>query len=80
VVVTVDATSHGSIYVNGVKETSFTTPVRPPAKGGLFTIGSEYDAGPTPGSFWHGRLDEVAVYNHSITALRVKAHWLAGTA
>jgi hypothetical protein len=80
VVVTVDGSNHGSIYVNGVKETSFTTPVRPPANGGLFSIGAEYDAGPTPDSFWHGSLDEAAVYNHSITELRVKAHWLAGTA
>jgi hypothetical protein len=66
VAVTVDGSSHGSIYVNGVKETSFTTPVRPPTNGGLFSIGSEYDAGPTPDSFWHGPLDEAAVGSVSV--------------
>src|SRR5437667_4585586 len=64
VVVTVDGSNHGSIYVNGVKETSVTTPVRPAANGGLFSIGSEYDAGPTADSFSHGSVDEAAVYNY----------------
>ncbi len=78
VVVTVDGSNHGSIYVNGVKESSFTTPVRPPSGGGLFTIGSEYDAGPTPDSFFHGPLDEATVYNYALSPTRVAAHWNAG--
>jgi hypothetical protein len=79
VVVTVASGGNGALYVNGALEASFYTPVRPPTKGGLFSIGAEYDLGPKPKSFFHGKVDEVAVYNHPITALRVKAHWLAGT-
>jgi hypothetical protein len=75
--VTVDSSNHGSLYVNGTKEASFTTPARPPSNGGLFTIGAEYDAGPTPESFWHGPIDEAAVYNYALSASRVKAHWAA---
>ena len=77
-VVTVDGTNHGSLYVNGSKEASFTTPARPPSHGGLFTIGAEYDPGPTPVSFWHGPIDEAAVYNYALSATRVRAHWQAG--
>jgi hypothetical protein len=78
VVVTVDGSNHGNLYVNGTMEASFTTPARPPSNGGLFTIGAEYDAGPTPCSFWHGLIDEPAVYNYALSASRIKAHWQAG--
>jgi hypothetical protein len=78
VVATVNGSGQGALYVNGVKEASFTTPARPPTTGGQFTIGAEYDSGLTPMSFWHGRIDEPAVYNHALSATRVKAHWLAG--
>jgi Ca2+-binding RTX toxin-like protein len=76
-VVTVNANNQGNLYVNGVQETSFNTPARPPSNGGLFSIGAEYDAGPTPEAFWHGPLDEVAVYNYALSATRVRAHWSA---
>jgi Ca2+-binding RTX toxin-like protein len=78
-VVTVHRNDQGELYVNGSREASFNTPARPPATGGLFTIGAEYDAGPTPESFWHGPLDEAAVYNYALSASRVQAHWLAGS-
>jgi hypothetical protein len=78
VVVAVNGSGGGALYVNGAKQATFTTPARPPSSGGLFTIGAEYDLGPTPESFWHGRIDEVAVYNHALSPTRVTAHWLAG--
>jgi hypothetical protein len=76
-VVTVDANDLGALYVNGAEEASFVTPARPPANGGYFTIGAEYD-GSTPESFWHGALDEAAVYGYALTASQVRAHWNAG--
>jgi Ca2+-binding RTX toxin-like protein len=75
--VTVNSNNQGSLYVNGLQEATFTTPARPPANGGLFTIGAEYDTGPTPESFWHGPLDEAAVYNYPLSSSRVQAHWTA---
>jgi hypothetical protein len=77
-VVTVNAKNQGVLYVNGAQEATFTTPARPPTKGGLFSIGAEYDAGPTPESFWHGPVDEAAVFNYPLSATRVRAHWQAG--
>jgi hypothetical protein len=76
-VVTVDANDQGALYVNGAEEASFVTPARPPSSGGYFTIGAEYD-GSTPESFWHGALDEPAVYGYALTAGQVRAHWNAG--
>jgi hypothetical protein len=78
VVVAVNGSGGGALYVNGAKQATFTTPARPPSSGGLFTIGAEYDLGPTLESFWHGRIDEVAVYDHALSPTRVTAHWMAG--
>jgi Ca2+-binding RTX toxin-like protein len=74
-VVTVNANNQGILYVNGAQEASFTTPARPPTKGGQFSVGAEYDSGLTSESFWHGPVDEAAVYNYPLSATRVKAHW-----
>jgi hypothetical protein len=78
VVVRVAPSGRAALFVNGSIEAEFTTSALPPSRGGLFTIGAEYDAGPTPTSFWHGPIDEVAVYNHALSATRIQAHWLAG--
>jgi hypothetical protein len=80
VVVTVRGGGRGALYVNGNLQRRFTTPRRPPTHGGFFTIGAEYDRALRPESFFRGKVDEVAVYNHSISAIAVKAHWLRGTA
>jgi Concanavalin A-like lectin/glucanases superfamily len=77
-VVTVDGSNHGKLYVNGKAEASFISSKRPPHSA-KFTIGAEYDCCPTPTSFWHGKIDEVAVYDHAISATQVAAQWVAGT-
>jgi Concanavalin A-like lectin/glucanases superfamily len=78
VVVTVDSSNHGVLYVNGVAEAFFTSSKRPPHSA-RFTIGAEYDWGPAPVSFWHGKIDEVAIYDHAISATQVAAQWATGT-
>jgi Concanavalin A-like lectin/glucanases superfamily len=77
-VVTVDGSNHGKLYVNGKAEASFTSSKRPPHSA-KFTIGAEYDCCPTPTSFWHGKIDEVAVYDHAISATQVATQWAIGT-
>jgi hypothetical protein len=77
-VVTVDSSNHGKLYVNGVAEASFYSTKRPPHSA-KFTIGAEYDCCPTPVSFWHGKIDEVAIYDHAISATQVAAQWATGT-
>jgi Concanavalin A-like lectin/glucanases superfamily len=78
VVVTVDGSNHGRLYVNGVAEASFNSSKRPP-QSAKFTIGAEYDWGPTPVSFWHGKIDEVAIYDHALTTTQVATQWATGT-
>jgi hypothetical protein len=78
VVVTVNGSNQGRLYVNGVAEASFNSSKRPPHSG-RFTIGAEYDWGGTPTSFWHGKIDEVAVYDHALSATQIAAQWATGT-
>jgi hypothetical protein len=77
VVVTVDGSNNGVLYVNGKPEATFVSTKRPPSNG-LFTIGGEYDTGPTPSSLWIGTIDEAAVYQKALTAAQVQAHYQAG--
>jgi Concanavalin A-like lectin/glucanases superfamily len=77
VVVTVDGSNHGHLYVNGKSEASFTSSKRP-LHSARFSIGAEYDCCPKPTSFWHGKIDEVAVYNRALSAARVAAQWAKG--
>jgi Concanavalin A-like lectin/glucanases superfamily len=79
-VVAVNNENAGRLYVNGVREASFTSDKRPLADG-LFTIGGEYDngnGGAVPESFFRGNIDEVAIYPHSLCHKRVLAHYKAG--
>lgn len=77
-VATVDEFGRGTLYVNGRAEAIFETDRRPPDDG-LFTIGAEYDEDPlTVTSYWQGRLDEPAVYDHALSAKEVAAHYRAG--
>jgi hypothetical protein len=78
VVVTVNGSNQGHLYVNGKQEDSFTSSKRPPHSA-KFTIGAEYDCCPTPTSFWHGKIDEVVIYDHAISATQVAAQWATGT-
>ncbi|MEA2506682.1 MAG: hypothetical protein QOH48_1300 [Actinomycetota bacterium] len=77
VVVTVNGSNRAHLYVNGSSQASFTSKARP-LQNGFFTIGAEYDCCPTPTSFWKGKIDEVAVYNHALTATQVASQWNAG--
>jgi hypothetical protein len=77
VVVTVDGSNHGHLYVNGRSEASFTSARRPPHSA-RFTIGAEYDCCPEPTSFWRGKIDEVAVYDRALSSARVAELWAAG--
>jgi hypothetical protein len=77
IAVTVDSSNNGVLYVNGSPEATFVSTKRP-FSNALFTIGAEYDAGPTPGSFWTGTIDEPAVYSKALTAAQVQAHYQAG--
>jgi hypothetical protein len=77
VIVTVDSSNNGVLWVNGNAEATFVSTKRP-LSNGFFTIGGEYDSGPTPSSFWKGTIDEAAVYGTALTAAQVQAHYQAG--
>jgi hypothetical protein len=76
-VVSVDQNDQGAFYVNGELQARFVSEHRPPV-GGLFTIGAEYDTGPAPESFFRGDIGDVAIYQHSLDAPAVNAHYEAG--
>jgi hypothetical protein len=77
VVVTVDGSNRGRLYVDGKREASFTSTKRP-VHAAKFTIGADYDRGRKVTSFWHGKIDEVALYARALIAKRVAAEWTAG--
>jgi hypothetical protein len=77
VVVSVDPNGQGSFYVNGVLQDTFATTHLPPSNG-LFTIGGEYDTGPTAESFFTGEIGDVAIYAHPLDAATIQAHYQAG--
>lgn len=68
---TVDASNAATLYVNGRREATFTTSVRPEA-GGRFSIGQEWDGGPTAGDFFEGRIDEMRVWGMARTQADVQ--------
>ena len=71
VAVTVDASDQGTLYVNGRREATFTTAVRPDASG-LFSIGQDYDSGPTATDFFDGRVDEVRIWSVARTQAEIQ--------
>jgi hypothetical protein len=79
-VVTVNRQNQGRLFINGEREAIFTSSIRP-LTDALFTIGGEYDseAGTAvPTSFFKGNIDEVAIYNHALRHMKVRAHYRAG--
>jgi subtilisin-like proprotein convertase family protein len=69
VVVVIEASGAGTLYVDGSPAATFVTSVRPdPA--GQFSVGQEWD-GATPSDFWAGRIDEVLVYNRALSQTEV---------
>jgi Concanavalin A-like lectin/glucanases superfamily len=77
VVVSVDPNGQGSFYVNGLLQGTFVTTHLPPSNG-LFTIGGEYDTGPTAESFFAGEIGDVAVYAHPLDSATIREHYEAG--
>jgi hypothetical protein len=78
VVGTVGTDNVSKLYVDGVlQNTKGKMTERPPANC-LFIIGADHDFGPIVTSFWKGRIDEPAVYDHGIGQSEVSAHYLAG--
>ena len=72
-----------TIYVDGGQALSFASTVSVDATD-LFSLGQEYDAGPTTGDFYKGRLDDVRVYNYALSDTEIRrlhdpsgliAHW-----
>jgi hypothetical protein len=74
---TVDPSGRGGFYVNGILQDTFVSTHLPPSNG-LFTIGGEYDNGPTAASFFTGEIGDVAVYAHPLDAATIRAHYQAG--
>jgi hypothetical protein len=80
VVVTVNRQDQGRLFINGEREAIFHSDKRPLANA-LLTIGGEYDFGggtAIPTSFFHGNIDEVAIYNHALRHMKIRAHYRAG--
>jgi hypothetical protein len=80
VVVTVNRQNQGRIFIDGRREAIFHSDKRP-LSNALLTIGGEYDSassGAVPESFFHGNIDEVAIYNHALRHRKVRAHYKAG--
>jgi Concanavalin A-like lectin/glucanases superfamily len=82
VVATIDTSNHGTLYVNGQAQAKFTSSRRP-LSNGLFTIGADYDCHscngkPVVDTYWHGKIDEAAVYDRALSASEVSAHYQAG--
>ena len=75
--VSVDQNNNGTLYVNGRSQATFVSAHRPPLDG-FFTIGAEFDAGPTPESFFNGEIADVAIYTHALSPVAVMAHYHDG--
>lgn len=80
VVLTYDATTDTiDCYINGVADGNqfpLTTAAAITA-GDRFTIGAEWDSGPSVGDYFIGLLDEIAVYDYVLSPQRVAAHYNA---
>jgi len=81
-VASIDAAGHGILYVDGVRERTWTSTKHPIATStGLWTVGADYDAHTCPcphvDTPFSGWIAETAVYAHPLTAARVRAHLAA---
>ena len=65
-----------TFYVDGAKAGSVFTPFRPNDRGDL-GLGVGRSATGTPGFFFDGALDDVAIYAHALSAADVTAHFKA---
>lgn len=67
------------IYVNGVEEISHGVSLDMRSSD-LFTMGAEWDPGPTAGDYFDGRMDEVSAWNKTLSALDIQEIWNSGDA
>lgn len=65
-----------TLYVNGAAQESLTASFPIAGATNHFVVGAEVGGAE---DFFDGALDEVAVYDHVLSATRVTAHYLAGT-
>jgi hypothetical protein len=75
VVIAVDSAAQ-SLYVDGALAMQADFSLSVPSDPATVTFG---DLGPSPGSYYkyQGVLDEIAIYDHALTAARVAAHYAA---
>jgi hypothetical protein len=82
VVVTCDASTNFTLYVDGVNEASRSFPSYVPSLWNPLTIGAsfwDWTKANSPFRGYSGGVDEVAVYTNALTADRVSAHYVTGT-
>lgn len=65
-----------SVYVNGASEATETASFSIAGASNDMVVGAEAGGGE---DFFDGAMDEVAVYDHALTAARVTAHYMVGT-
>jgi subtilisin-like proprotein convertase family protein/type II secretory pathway pseudopilin PulG len=70
VMVTIDTTGNGTIYLNGAPIDNFTTTVRPDPDG-FFTIGAQKNTDGDYDDFFRGNIDEAMVYNRVLAPSEV---------
>ena len=76
IVMTVDSSGNGKLYVNSEEEATYSTSNSSANK---FSIGQEYDgSGTTASDFFDGKIDEVAVWNVALTATDVTTLYNSG--
>jgi hypothetical protein len=81
VVLTCDATTNFTLYVDGISEASRSLPYVPSLWNPL-TIGAgfwDWTKANSPFRGYSGGVDEVAVYTNALTAGRISAHYLTAT-
>ena len=77
IVVVVDSSGNGKLYVNGGEEGTWSNGTNTSAD--RFSIGQEYDgSGSTASDFFDGKIDEVAVWNVALSAADVTALYNSG--
>ena len=77
IVVTVDSSGNGKLYVNGGQEGTWSNGTNSSVN--KFSIGQEYDgSGSTPSDFFDGKIDEVAVWNVDLSAADVTSLYNSG--
>ena len=68
-----DSTNTGIIYVDGIQENSFSE-TNNINSDDFMSIGTEYDGGGIPSEFFDGTMDEVAIWNVSLSSEVIARH------